>query len=173
MNASIVIVDCTLTNKRAQQQQSETKTITCALHTRTMNTLLALLLFLVLLDAVVPVASSGTSTCKYTRKQCAECAERYVDADGDGAICREEITQALDAVVGPFESLVELWYTPDYVMRQCDWDHDGFITMKDFEGSERDCLHTCTARTILFETVCDRLAALKHPLPRVACKRKH
>jgi hypothetical protein len=110
--------------------------------------------------------------CKYTRQQAMECARHYVDTDKDGAICREEIQQAMDAVSQPIEQLVELWYTPAYVMRQCDYDNDGFITLEDFERTEKKCLHDCMPRTVLFEKFCNRLAKLPHPLPPVVCSKR-
>lgn len=104
--------------------------------------------------------AASFATCDHQRSDAVACAMRFADTDHDGAITAAEI-DAAKARYLPLAERVGVWLadvvgleTTQAVMRKCDDDGDGRITLDDFERSADSCLADCGRVNLLFKLVC-------------------
>lgn len=145
-------------------------------------------------DAVVVVAKESNSAfergpdplyvdpsfadCKWQRSGAIDCAQRYLDLNGDEYITRDEIEAGMAKYLTTMERTV-VWLAKklgledtDTVLRHCDLDNDGRISRSDFLGSTHTCIATCERVGKFFHFICDRAEEAEHAAA-AAAKHNH
>ncbi|MDB9801148.1 hypothetical protein OAB94_02100 [Flavobacteriaceae bacterium] len=85
---------------------------------------------------------NNDTSCEYTRADALACIEKYGDLDKDTKLTNNEINHAISALVpmyirvGAFFKGINL----NRVMKDCDYDHDGVLTPRDWELSKKTCM---------------------------------
>lgn len=85
--------------------------------------------------------------CAYTRQQALRCIAKYVDANGDGEISKSEFLRAKERYLPPQLRVAEwvlnrlgYYITLKDVMRGCDANQDGHLTLEDWKEGRKTCL---------------------------------
>lgn len=114
-----------------------------------------LIVFLALfLSSLIFKVSAENDKCMFTRPDGTEIEltrERYaieipllLDMDMDNRVSVEEVKKGIDThLTGMEKWIFKLFATPEYVMKTCDVDHDGYIDMHDFFKSKDTCFKDC------------------------------
>lgn len=114
------------------------------------------------------VATDKTlAKCDLTRNFAIECFRTYFDLNHDDIVQRGEIEYAkskfpptflkLGAGILSMLSYFGIANEPvDIVMKKCDLDHDGQITMKEFFNNKTECLDSCKSLHDLDKYFCSR-----------------
>lgn len=101
--------------------------------------------------------------CSFKRTDALACFKQYVDLNHDGAITEDELDKlrAKYETKGSFMSWIDMlisrWNidTSNHViMRDCDYDHDGRLTPKDFMDSAKTCMPSHWAMCLV-KVLCD------------------
>ncbi len=131
---------------------------------------LLLLLLLCSLGAAWNKEKEEEKPCKYTRRETVEYAAVYFDTNNDNMLSRSEVQDAWNKLLTPIEkNLVGAagylgWVeTVDTVMKNCDHDRDGVISLQDFINSKDTCLSKCWKIETLFDKVLTRAFKLVSP----------
>ena len=75
------------------------------------------------------------------------CAAKYLDANQNGALERSELDAIMNDVPWLLRSLLRVIGSVDAIMKKCDADGDGKITIEqDMEQTKETCLATCFKR---------------------------
>lgn len=121
--------------------------------------------------------ASSESDCPYSREDAVAFARRFFDRElnadgtrGDGYICAAEIDQAESALLNWWESILAFLYSTKNIVRRCDCDGDGYISLADFHECRDTCLHDCSALGDFDRIVRQRALSMKLDLPPVACE---
>lgn len=81
--------------------------------------------------------------CSYTREDSFKCLEKYVDVDPkDGQITPKEVKEALDKYLPSYLKPMFWFIGISKIFEDCDYDHNGVITPRDWMLSEKKCMHT-------------------------------
>lgn len=82
-----------------------------------------------------------------SRPQVIRCAAKHLDTNRNGALEREELENAMKNVSWIVRGLLKVIGSVDSIMKKCDADGDGAITMQhDMEATKETCLATCFKR---------------------------
>lgn len=82
-----------------------------------------------------------------SRPHVIRCAAKYLDTNQNGALEREELETAMNGVSWILRSLLKVIGSVDAIMKKCDADGDGKITIEhDMEETKETCLATCFKR---------------------------
>lgn len=102
-------------------------------------------------------------TCEYQRSDVISCAIRFGDTNGDAYIDAAEIGALVKRYVGAgartllaLGSWVGAVESVDVMVKKCDYDGDGRISLSDFERSYETCLAYCSRVKLLYDVVCSR-----------------
>jgi len=103
----------------------------------------------------------SSSTCGYTRADALQCIALYIDTNHDKEISADEFDYAKNAYL-PRQAKMAHWIahklgydvTIADVMWGCDVNHDGHLTLSDWEQGDKVCLPG-KADLCKFKTVCD------------------
>jgi hypothetical protein len=81
-------------------------------------------------------------SCMYTRDDVYKCLKKYVDVNPkDNQITKKEIDDAMDKYMSTWmKPLFWLSSGSEGIMENCDADHNGVITPRDWEESKDKCL---------------------------------
>ena len=114
--------------------------------------MLLLLLLLILVTFVLG------ERCTQSREDAKECLLKYVDIDKNKQIDQNEIDAARSRNLYFYEKALAWIVATDNteIMRKCDFNKNGVITLDDFEKSKGTCLSKCESIAKLFYYVCDR-----------------
>lgn len=124
------------------------------------------LVVLLLLAGTVSVASAWdifgySSDCKFTREDAVKCFEKHVDTNHDGEISVLEIENARMRYEGRFMRAMQ-WLVSwkidvrtEKIMHDCDFNHDGKFTSKDFLLASKTCIAS-QAGLCVVKKVCDK-----------------
>lgn len=93
-----------------------------------------------------PAAEEENPKCP-SRPHVVRCAAKYLDANHNGALEREELESAMGDVSWIVRGLLKVIGSVDSIMKKCDADGDGKITIEqDMEATKETCLATCFKR---------------------------
>ncbi|KAL7537199.1 hypothetical protein ACHAXR_009734, partial [Thalassiosira sp. AJA248-18] len=82
-----------------------------------------------------------------SRPHIIRCAAKYLDTDQNGALEKEELESAMGEVSWILRSLLKVIGSVDTIMKKCDADGDGKITIDhDMEATKETCLASCFKR---------------------------
>jgi hypothetical protein len=82
-----------------------------------------------------------------SRPHVVRCAAKFLDANQNGALEREELESAMKNVSWIVRGLLKVIGSTDTIMKKCDADGDGKITIEhDMEATKETCLATCFKR---------------------------
>ena len=82
-----------------------------------------------------------------SRPHVIRCAAKYLDTNHNGALERDELTNAMKNVSWIVRGLLKVIGSVDSIMKKCDADGDGQITMEhDMEATKETCLASCFKR---------------------------
>ncbi len=82
-----------------------------------------------------------------SRPHVIRCAAKYLDTNHNGALERDELTNAMKNVSWIVRGLLKVIGSVDSIMKKCDADGDGKITMvQDMEATKETCLASCFKR---------------------------
>ena len=82
-----------------------------------------------------------------SRPHVVRCAAKYLDTNHNGALEREELETAMNSVSWILRSLLKVIGSVDSIMKKCDADGDGKITIEqDMEATKDTCLASCFKR---------------------------
>ncbi|EED87626.1 predicted protein [Thalassiosira pseudonana CCMP1335] len=83
-----------------------------------------------------------------SRPHVIRCAAKYLDTNHNGALEREELESVMNSVPWLLRSLLKIIGSVDSIMKKCDADGDGIITIEDdMEATKETCLATCFKRS--------------------------
>lgn len=98
---------------------------------------------------------AGVDARDYTRKECIDCTMRYIDiSPKDGRVDANEIDNAR----GHYLNLLErgLSDSTTKIMKNCDYDKDGFITESDMYRANTTCLAKQSRVNDYYGYICKR-----------------
>lgn len=136
--------------------------------------LVASLLLLSLASAVTILRAPAPRTL--TAEGAIECGMKYADIDKDGRLSRREVEVIRDLALGPVRA-AGVWLASklpikkvrdavsvEQIFRDCDYNHDHFITRDDFDHMRATCLETPSKVSDAYEWICDKgdAGAFKH-----------
>ena len=82
-----------------------------------------------------------------SRPHVIRCAAKHLDVNGNGALERSELEDALGQTSWLLRGLLKVLGSVDTIMKKCDADGDGAIDIKhDMAATAETCLATCTKR---------------------------
>jgi hypothetical protein len=95
-----------------------------------------------------------------------ECGMKYADIDKDGRLSRHEVEVIRDLALGPVRAagvwlasklpLLKNAVSVEQIFRDCDYNHDHFITRDDFDHMRATCLETPGKVSDAYEWICDK-----------------
>lgn len=115
----------------------------------------------------------GLDSCGWDRKnptEAIQCFANHFDTDHNGEISVAEVEAAREKYGGWLLKAIsylvswKLDVSTESALRECDPDHDGIFTEKDFRESYKTCLPTPIAFCLL-KRACDRMDSMEPPVP--------
>ncbi len=95
-----------------------------------------------------------------------ECGMKYADIDKDGRLSRREVEVIRDLALGPVRAagvwlaskvpLLNDAVSVEKIFRDCDYNHDHFITRDDFDHMRATCLETPRKVSDAYKWICDK-----------------